>query len=129
MKIFKVAFIDPTLHYTLPTLQEVGSVCAIGDRFYLSNSEGEADEFDKFWNRPATMQENGREGCRGMVVGFAIMLFILVLLFTTFFSSCTPKAQAPTLDKHRATKVKPTLAQDTVTRRPRYNHWAKPFEL
>lgn len=130
MKIFKVAFIDPALHYTLPTLQDVGSVRAIGNRLYLSNSEVEADEFDKFWNdRPATMQENGREGCRGFVVGFAIMLFIATLILSAIFGSCTPKAQAPTLDKHRATKVKPTLAHDSVKHRPRYNHWAKPFEL
>jgi hypothetical protein len=120
---------NPAIHHMRPMMQNIIPVRAIGDRLYMINSEVEADLFDHYWNdRPATMQENGNDGCRGIVVGLAIVLFFLALILSAVFS-CAPKAQAPTLDKHRGKKVKPTLVQDSVEHRPRYNHWAKPFEL
>jgi hypothetical protein len=99
-------------------------LATINNRLYISDSEVERDEFDNYWNdRPAAMQDGN--GCRTMFISAAII--ICILAFILCFTACTPKA--PTLDKNRGKKVKPTLAADTATHRPRYNHWAKPFEL
>lgn len=101
-------------------------MATINNRLYITESEVERDEFDNYWNdRPASMQDGN--GCRGLFVAGAIVLFIITLVLSIFLSSCA--TQAPTLDKNRGKKVKPTLVSDTVTHRPRYNHWAKPFQL
>lgn len=50
-------------------------------------------------------------------------LLILLILLT----GCTSRLATVRPTRHKA--IGKYVKADTVTRRPRYNHWAKPYEL
>jgi hypothetical protein len=89
-----IAFLNPAVHDVF--INTVFSPVFINQRQYIYASDAERDEFDKYWNTTGRkeLEAGPHDGCRGILTGIAIMVFILALILVGL-NSCAPKQYAP----------------------------------